>query len=55
MQRLPKLTPRLAALATAFVGLVNVASALMPDIRWRGHLLMALEPVEAGADVATVS
>jgi lysyl-tRNA synthetase class 2 len=29
------------------VGLVNIASALTPNIRWRGHLLMGYEPVEA--------
>ncbi|HUO72691.1 MAG TPA: phosphatidylglycerol lysyltransferase domain-containing protein [Solirubrobacteraceae bacterium] len=39
--------PRLAALAAAFVGLVNTASALTPNIRWRGHLLLDIEPVEA--------
>jgi lysyl-tRNA synthetase class 2 len=39
--------PRLAALACAVVGLINVASALTPTIRWRGHLLLGFEPVEA--------
>jgi lysyl-tRNA synthetase class 2 len=39
--------PRLAALAAACVGLVNVASALTPNISWRGHLLLQFEPVEA--------
>jgi lysyl-tRNA synthetase class 2 len=39
--------PRLAAFAAAVVGAVNVASALTPTIRWRGHLLLAYEPVEA--------
>jgi len=29
------------------VGLVNIASALTPNIRWRGRLLMGFEPVEA--------
>jgi lysyl-tRNA synthetase class 2 len=29
------------------VGLVNIASALTPSIRWRGHLLLDFEPVEA--------
>ncbi len=38
--------PRLAALAAALVGLVNIASALTPNIRWRGHLLLDFEPVE---------
>jgi lysyl-tRNA synthetase class 2 len=31
----------------ALVGLANVASALTPNIRWRGHLLLGYEPVEA--------
>jgi lysyl-tRNA synthetase, class II len=35
--------PRAAALLTALVGLVNVSSALTPDIRWRGHLLLQFE------------
>jgi lysyl-tRNA synthetase, class II len=39
--------PRLAAGAAALVGLVNIASALTPNIRWRGHLLLALEPMQA--------
>jgi lysyl-tRNA synthetase class 2 len=39
--------PRLAALAVAAVGLVSVASALTPNIRWRGHLLLQFEPVAA--------
>jgi lysyl-tRNA synthetase class 2 len=38
--------PRLAALAAGFLGLVNIASALTPNIRWRGHLLLQYEPVE---------
>jgi lysyl-tRNA synthetase, class II len=38
--------PRLAALGCAVVGLINIASALTPDIRWRGHLLLSFEPVE---------
>jgi lysyl-tRNA synthetase class 2 len=38
---------RLAALAAALVGAINVASALTPTIRWRGHLLLQYEPVEA--------
>jgi lysyl-tRNA synthetase class 2 len=29
------------------VGIVNIASALTPSIRWRGHLLLGYEPVEA--------
>jgi lysyl-tRNA synthetase, class II len=39
--------PRAAALAAAFVGFVNIASALTPNIRWRGHLLLQYEPVQA--------
>jgi len=39
--------PRAAAVAAVLVGLVNLASALTPNIRWRGHLLLSLEPVEA--------
>jgi lysyl-tRNA synthetase class 2 len=38
--------PASAALAAAFVGLVNIASALTPSIRWRGHLLLGIEPVQ---------
>src|SRR5579875_2568048 len=38
--------PSLAAALTALAGIVNVASALTPDIRWRGHLLLRLEGVE---------
>jgi lysyl-tRNA synthetase class 2 len=45
--RIARLTPTLAALAAALVGAINVASALTPDIRWRGHLLLDFEPVEA--------
>ena len=37
--------PLVAAVATALVALVNIASALSPDIRWRGHLLLNLEGV----------
>src|SRR6516165_6481212 len=39
--------PTLAALAAALVGLVSIASSLTPNIRWRGHLLLDFEPVEA--------
>ncbi|HEX3805117.1 MAG TPA: phosphatidylglycerol lysyltransferase domain-containing protein [Solirubrobacteraceae bacterium] len=39
--------PATAAVLTALVGLVNIASALTPDIRWRGHLLLHLEGVRA--------
>jgi lysyl-tRNA synthetase class 2 len=37
--------PRLAASLTVLVGAVNIASALTPDIRWRGHLLLQVEAV----------
>ncbi|MHB1836896.1 MAG: phosphatidylglycerol lysyltransferase domain-containing protein [Solirubrobacteraceae bacterium] len=46
-QRIGRATPALAAAAAAVVGLVNVASALAPGLRWHGRLLMALDPVEA--------
>src|ERR1700759_5742410 len=46
-QRTARCTPALAAIAAALVGLVNVASALTPNIRWRGRLLLNVEPVEA--------
>ncbi len=39
--------PRVAALGAAFVGLVNIASTLTPNVRWRGHLLLQYEPVPA--------
>ena len=39
--------PAVAALAAALVGVVNIGSALMPNVRWRGHLLLQIEPVEA--------
>ncbi|MGI9183431.1 MAG: bifunctional lysylphosphatidylglycerol flippase/synthetase MprF [Solirubrobacteraceae bacterium] len=42
-----RFTPRLAAVAAALIGLINVASALTPAIKWRGHLLLDVEPVEA--------
>ena len=29
------------------MGLINVASTLRPNIRWRGHLLLDFEPVQA--------
>jgi lysyl-tRNA synthetase, class II len=45
--RIARLTPTLAALAAALVGAINVASALTPTIRWRGHLLLDFEPVAA--------
>jgi len=39
--------PAAAAVLTGLLGLVNIASALTPDIRWRGHLLLRFEGVEA--------
>ena len=39
--------PRVAAAVAGGTGLVNLASALTPNVAWRGHLLLALEPVEA--------
>ncbi len=45
--RILRHAPRLTAATAAFVGLINVASALTPNIRWRGHLLLGYEPVEA--------
>jgi lysyl-tRNA synthetase, class II len=47
LQGLTRRVPLLAALAAAFVGAINLASALTPNIRWRGHLLLEFEPVEA--------
>ncbi len=47
MSRFSRRLPAVAALAAAFVGVVNIASALTPNIRWRGHLLLEFEPVEA--------
>jgi lysyl-tRNA synthetase class 2 len=46
IQDLTKRVPAFAAVAAAIVGLVNIASTLTPTIRWRGHLLLAFEPVE---------
>jgi lysyl-tRNA synthetase class 2 len=45
-QNTSRFTPALAAIAATLVGLINVASTLSPNIRWRGHLLLELEPVE---------
>jgi lysyl-tRNA synthetase class 2 len=47
-QRLQSDSPwltRLTAALTALVGAVNIASALTPDIRWRGHLLLQVEAI----------
>jgi lysyl-tRNA synthetase class 2 len=46
-QSLSRRLPAFAAVAAAFVGAINIASALTPNIRWRGHLLLEFEPVEA--------
>ena len=47
IQALKKRVPAFAAVGAALVGLVNIASTLTPNIRWRGHLLLGFEPVEA--------
>jgi lysyl-tRNA synthetase, class II len=47
LQGLTRRVPTCAALAAALVGAINLASALTPNIRWRGHLLLGFEPVEA--------
>jgi len=47
IQALTKRVPVFAAVAAALVGLVNIASTLTPNIRWRGHLLLEFEPVDA--------
>ncbi len=47
MHRISQRLPAASALAAALVGLVNIGSALTPNIRWRGHLLLEFEPVEA--------
>ena len=39
--------PALAAIGAALIGLINIASALTPNIHWRGHALLSFEPVEA--------
>jgi lysyl-tRNA synthetase, class II len=46
-QALTRRVPAFAAIAAALVGLANIASTLTPNIRWRGHLLLEFEPVEA--------
>jgi lysyl-tRNA synthetase class 2 len=47
LQSLTRRLPAFAAVAAAVVGIVNIASTLTPSIRWRGHLLLGFEPVEA--------
>lgn len=44
-RRLERL-PSLAAAVALAVGAVNLASALTPNVAWRGHLLLQVEPVE---------
>jgi len=39
--------PLLAALCAAGLGVVNLVSAVTPNITWRGHALLRLEPVAA--------
>ncbi len=39
--------PLLAAVCAAGLGLVNIVSALTPNMAWRGHVLLTLEPVKA--------
>jgi lysyl-tRNA synthetase, class II len=39
--------PTLAAVGAILVALLNLASALTPNIAWRGHALLALEPLAA--------
>jgi lysyl-tRNA synthetase class 2 len=38
--------PALAGAVAFAIGLVNLASALTPNVTWRHHLLLGLEPVE---------
>jgi lysyl-tRNA synthetase, class II len=37
--------PTMAAAVSASLGLVNLLSALTPNARWRGHLLLQVEPI----------
>jgi lysyl-tRNA synthetase class 2 len=39
--------PQLAAAVAALAGLVNLAAAVEPNIAWRNHLLLNVEPFEA--------
>ena len=38
--------PLVVALVAAAFGIINLLSALTPNIRWRGHLLLNVEPLE---------
>src|SRR6478672_3424490 len=41
----PSAVPRrIAAIATAVVGALSLLSAVTPDVPWRRHLLVAVEP-----------
>ncbi len=39
--------PRLAAVGAGLAGLVNLASAVTPNIAWRNHLLLQVAPLQA--------
>jgi lysyl-tRNA synthetase, class II len=39
--------PTLAALCAILIALVNLVSALTPNVAWRGHALLTLEPLAA--------
>jgi lysyl-tRNA synthetase, class II len=39
--------PKLAAVTAGLAGLVNLAAAVTPNIAWRNHLLLQVEPFEA--------
>jgi lysyl-tRNA synthetase class 2 len=39
--------PGLAAAAAVITGVVNICSALTPNVSWRGHVLLRVEPVTA--------
>lgn len=39
--------PRIAALGAALAGVVNLASAVTPNIAWRSHLLLQVAPLQA--------
>jgi lysyl-tRNA synthetase, class II len=39
--------PTLAAVVATVVALVNLASTLTPNVEWRGHALLRLEPIAA--------
>lgn len=41
------MVPTLAAVVAAALGAINLLSALTPNARWRGHLLLQVEPIGA--------